>query len=124
MADEPCAECAAADAEAAAAAATGANVPPRSRCACGRSFTPALPPPAPDAAGASGLPLAAEDRLTRLVRRWRAAFIDRVRPVAMPEGWSITYRVFQAGLRRDTLTEPELVQECVALLLASPSSSS
>lgn len=65
--------------------------------------------------GVSGLPLATEDRLTRFVQRWRANFLRRLQPRAMPAGWAVNYRVFTGGIRKRNKEEPQLVQELHAL---------
>lgn len=73
-----------------------------------------LPPPT--STGASGLPAAAEQRLARLVQRWRANFLAACQPRALPAGWSVDYKVFQSGLRREGMSETPLVLEAIALL--------
>ncbi len=77
-----------------------------------------LPPdlPAPCSTGASGLPAAAEQRIARMVQRWRANFLAACQPRALPAGWSVDYRVLQSGLRREGMTETPLALEAIALL--------
>jgi len=67
-------------------------------------------------AGVSGLPVSAEDRIARLVQRWRANFLACVQPRCLPDGWSVGYKVFQGGLRKDGVQEAALVREVAALL--------
>jgi ribonuclease D len=79
------------------------------RCACGRALGADE-----SVATTSGMPAAAEQRLTRFVQRWRAHFLATVNPLSMPEGWSVNYRVFQAGLRKSNSVEPTIVQELLS----------
>ena len=57
------------------------------------------------------LPRAAEDRLTRFVRRWRAHFVAAVTPVALPSYWAPGYTVFQENTRTRDKLEPALAKE-------------
>ena len=63
--------------------------------------------------GVSGLPLEAEDRLTRFVQRWRANFLRRLHPRAMPAHWAVSFRVFTGGIRKRGKAEAALVQEAL-----------
>lgn len=72
--------------------------------------------PHPTSVGASGLPAAAEQRLARVVQRWRANFLAACQPRALPAGWSVDYKVLQSGLRREGMTETPLVIEAISLL--------
>jgi hypothetical protein len=77
-------------------------------CFCGRN-------PPGTGFGVSGLPLAAELRVVQFVRLWRANFLSAVKPKAAPQGWSVQYRTFHAGLRKENKDEPLLVKEAWAL---------
>jgi hypothetical protein len=58
----------------------------------------------------SGLPAEVEDRLTRFVQRWRAMFLARLQPRALPEGWAVAYRVLTGGMRKRGKEECALVE--------------
>lgn len=76
--------------------------------------------PGADGSAAAGstsiLPTEAEFRIITFVKRWRAHFVRSLSPAAMPEGWSIDYKVFAAGHRTWDKEEPVMVKEVAAAL--------
>ena len=97
---------------AAAAAGSASGTVPAVHAAAGAV------PPSPARRGTSGLPLDAEDRLTRFVQRWRRNFVAFCRPAAMPAGWAVGYKVLQSGIRRKGAHEGALFLEVEALWAA------